>query len=188
MNQLCLLTNLTSSEWAAWVQAVGSIAAIVGAASIAIWQSASQQTNAIALQRTEQRQAKLESARTLLALSTNCARAMKHAAQQFPDRESLHRIADLEAHFDFNELRVIEGAVLNVPLHSLPHSLVSVTMIVSSTVRQFREKVESALRFHRQMNSGAFEDFFSTIAEMQGSLAQTCRDIEASVASFESEA
>jgi hypothetical protein len=31
MNELCVISNLTSSEWAAWVQAIGSIAAIASA-------------------------------------------------------------------------------------------------------------------------------------------------------------
>ena len=31
MPELCLATNLTSEQWAAWVQAVGSIAAVLGA-------------------------------------------------------------------------------------------------------------------------------------------------------------
>ena len=31
MNELCLLSGLTSSEWAAWVQAIGSVAAIAAA-------------------------------------------------------------------------------------------------------------------------------------------------------------
>lgn len=34
MNNLCFLSNLTSSEWAAWVQAIGSIAALVVAIGI----------------------------------------------------------------------------------------------------------------------------------------------------------
>ena len=31
--------KLSASDWAAWVQAVGSIAAIIGAAAIAIWEA-----------------------------------------------------------------------------------------------------------------------------------------------------
>jgi len=31
MTEICFLTNLTSSEWASWIQAIGSILAIVGA-------------------------------------------------------------------------------------------------------------------------------------------------------------
>lgn len=181
MNQLCFLTNLSSSEWAAWIQAVGSIAAIVGATYIAIWQSRRQHEISLAVMRAEHRLARTELARTLLALSVNCSRATEYVVKQFPDRESVHRIAEQEAHFDFNELRIIESAVIGIPLHSLPHTLVSLTMILSSTVRQLREKVESTLQFHRQMDSAAFEDFFTVLNQMQQSLALTCKDIDAEV-------
>lgn len=188
MNQLCSFTNLTSAEWASWVQAGGTIAAIIGAAGIAIWQSRRQHEASLALMRAEHSLERTELARTLLALSTNCARAIEFVAKQFPDRDAVHRIADQETHFDFNELRIIETAVIGIPLHSLPHTLVSPTLILSSTVRQFREKVESALRFHRQMDSAAFEDFFSVLSQMRRSLEQTCKEIVTEVERSGSEA
>lgn len=187
MNQVCFLTDLTSAEWAAWVQAVGSIGAIVGATWIAIWQSRRQHEISLEVIRTEHRLARTELARTLLVLSVNCSKAIEHAVKQFPDRDAVHTIAEQAAHFDFNELRVIESAVTGIPLHSLPHTLVSLTMILSSTVRQFREKIESALRFHREMDSSAFEDFFAVLKQMQQSLALTCKDIAAEVERSNSE-
>ena len=100
----------------------------------------------------------------------------------------IHQIAEQKAHFDFNELRIMESAVIGIPLHSLPHTLVSLTMILSSTVRQFREKIESALHFHRQMDSSAFEDLFSVLNQMQHSIELTCIDIAAEVERFNNEA
>lgn len=38
MNNLCFMTNLSSSEWAAWVQAVGSVAAILVAVGVSYLQ------------------------------------------------------------------------------------------------------------------------------------------------------
>lgn len=188
MNQLCLLTGLTSSEWAAWVQAVGSIAAIIGATWIAIWQSRRQHAISRSVMREERRLERTEVARALLALSINCSRAIDHGAKQFPDRFAVHEIAEQATHFDLNELRIIENAVLGIPLHSLPHKLVPLAMILSSTVRQFREKVESALLHHREMDAGAFGEFFAVLSSMQRSLASTCKDIEAEVERSNSEA
>ena len=34
---------------------------------------------------------------------------------------------------------MLEHAILSIPLHSLPHTLFGLTMILSSTVRQFRD-------------------------------------------------
>lgn len=188
MNELCFLTGMTSSEWAAWVQAVGSIAAIFGATSIAIWQSRKQHQNSLALLRAEHRLARTELALALLSLSTNCQRALAHCAAQFPDRESVHNVAEGRVHFDFNELQVIEGAVRAIPLHSLPHRLVHLTMIVSSTVRQFRENVEFALKSYRSMDAAAFQKYFDVLAELKASLKLTCDDIQAEVTRSENEA
>lgn len=39
MNQLCLLTNLNSSDIAAWAQAIVSSIAIIAGASVVFWQT-----------------------------------------------------------------------------------------------------------------------------------------------------
>jgi hypothetical protein len=39
MQQLCFLSGLSSEQWAAWVQAIGSLAALVVAIWIAAWQA-----------------------------------------------------------------------------------------------------------------------------------------------------
>jgi len=187
MKQLCFLSTMTSSEWAAWVQAVGSIAAVFGAAGIAIWQSGKQHRNALALLRTQQRVGRIELAKTLLSLSHNCLRLLDHSAAQFPDREAVHNIAEGRVHFDLNELAIVEKAIANIPLHSLPHSLVSLTMIVTSTVRQFRENIEFALQSHRTMDANDFEKLFGVLAEMRASLKLTCTDIESEVKRSENE-
>jgi len=187
MNQLCFLSEMTSSEWAAWVQAIGSIAAVFGAAGIAIWQSAKQHKNALALLRTEQRLGRTELAKALLSLSQNCLRLLDDLAARFPDREAVHNVAEGNVHVDFKELSVIEGAVHDIPLHSLPHRLVSLTMMVRSTVRQFRENIDFALRSHRTMDAKEFVKLFQLLAEMKASLKLTCNDIESEVRRSENE-
>ena len=181
MNQLCLLSNLTSSEWAAWVQAIGAIAAIVGAAWIAIWQSRRQHAISLSVIREEHRLARTSLVQSLLALSTACARGMEFASRQFPDRETTHRIAMKEIHFDLGELQSIDNALSSIPLHSLPHGLVPLTMMLASTVRQFVAKIEGALKYQRGMDAAAFQDFFMSLAQMQQSLAKTREDIAAEV-------
>ena len=68
-----------------------------------------------------------------------------------------------------------------IPLYNLPDSLVTPTMLLSATVRQFREKVEMAIRAHRKMDAAAFEDFFRVLREMNESVEQTCGDIATEV-------
>jgi len=188
MNQLCFIGEMSSSEWAAWVQAVGSIAAILCAGGIAVWQSKQQHRTSLEVVRTEHRLARIEVAKTLLSLSKSCLRLLEHSAHQLPDRDTIHNIADGGTHFDLNELQFVEGALQQIPLHSLPHKLVPLTMIVSSTVRQFRENVEFALQRSRALDTQAFAKFFDVLVASQASLAKTCQDIESEVTRAETEA
>ena len=71
MNTLCFSTSLTSAEWAAWVQAVGSILAILGAAGTAVWQARKQHNNALALHLAEQGHVRTELSKTLSVLAQN---------------------------------------------------------------------------------------------------------------------
>lgn len=185
MQTLCFLSNLTSAEWAAWVQAGGSIAAIVGAAWIAIHQARLQHRNALALHETEQRFARVDLGKTLSALATNSSKAMKHIARQLSDRDAVYQAAEKLVHVDLGELGRIDGYVAGIPLHTVPYSLVTLTMVLGATVRQFREKVEMALRLHRQMNGAMFTDFFETLSAMNTAVGATCRDIEAEVKRLE---
>lgn len=188
LNQLCFLSDLTSSEWAAWVQAVGSIVAIAGSVGIAIWQSKQQHKASMALLLAEKRFARIELAKAILSLSTSALQLLKYSTKAFPDRQSVHDTAEGRRHFDFGELRVVEGAIQAVPLHTLPHELVQLTMIVNSTVRQFRENIEFAIQTYRQMDADAFNTFFETLSTLTDSLSRSCDDIKTEVRRAESEA
>lgn len=184
MQSLCFLTNLTSAEWAAWVQAIGSIAAIIAAAWIAIHQAKLQHRNALQLHITEQQSAKLEIAQTLFVLATNSSIATKHIAGQLKDRDSIYQVAEGFIHCDIGELQRIDAHLNAIPLHSIPSLLVTPTMVLGATVRQFKEKTEMALRAHRQMDAAMFEDFFRTIDEMNASVTATSQDIQTEVKNF----
>lgn len=185
MHTLCFLSNLSSAEWTAWVQAVGSVVAIVAATWIAIHQSKAQHRNALDLHKAEQRAAKIDIAKTLSVLSLNSSKAMKHIAGQLHDREAIHLAAEGLTHCDIGELSRIDAYLSAIPLHSIPYSLVTPTMVLEATVRQFKEKTEMALRLHRQMDASMFDDFFGTVMEMSASLEATCRDLEAEVKRLE---
>jgi len=185
MIELCFLSNLTRGEWAAWVQAVGSVIAIVAAAWIAIHVAKLQHRNALYLHKTERRTERIEISKTLSVLSTNSSKAMKHISSQLKDRESVHNAAEGMILCDIGELSRIDTYLNNIPLHSVPHSMVTLTMILGSTVRQFKEKVEMALNLHRKMDAGMFEDFFRTLSEMITSIEATCNNIDAEVKRLE---
>jgi hypothetical protein len=185
MHMLGLLSNLTSAQWAAWVQALGSIAAIVAAAWIAIHQAKLQHRSALDLHMREHRTARVDIAKTLSVLAINSSKAMRHVSGQLNDRESVHRAADGLIHCDLGELCRIDTYLIGIPLHSVPYSLVTLTMILGSTVRQFKDKVEMTLRLHRKMDANMFEDFFRALGEMNASIEATCCDIAAEIKSLE---
>jgi hypothetical protein len=184
MNELCFLSNLTSSEWASWVQAIGSIVAIIAAAWIAVHQAKLQHKSALELHRTARLTARAEVARTLSALAENSAKAMVLVGGQLHDREAVRQAAEGLIRCDIGEVQRFDGYLSAIPLHELPDSLVTLTIILGFTVRQFREKTEMALRLHRQMDTAMFEDFFRTMTQLNESVRATCKDISEKVQAY----
>jgi hypothetical protein len=187
MSILCFLPNLTSSEWAAWVQAIGSIAAIIGAAWIAIWQSRKQHKSSLELLRTEHKLVRIEVAQALSFLSSNAQRLLNSYTKELSDREFLHKVAERKIYYDLNELKIVEGAVHSMPLHEIPHQLVGLRMLAHSAIRQFRENIEKALEIHSTMNAAEFGKFFSVLSEIQKSLKHYCDEIQMEVTKLEKE-
>jgi len=177
MNTLCFASNLTSTEWAAWVQAVGSILAIFSAAGLAVWVAQKQHKSALAIHIAEQRYTRSETTKTLLVLAQNCTKAVSVVIGQVDNRAAIYEIGEGRAHCDIEEIARLDLAIMGIPVHNIPSSLVSPTMALSATVRQFREKVETVLRVHRSMDASDFGDFFRIIGEMRDSLNGTCEDI-----------
>ena len=186
MSELCFLSNLSSTEWASWVQAVGSVAAIIAAAGIAKHQANLQHKNALKLHKTEKRIEQTDITKTLSVLAKYSSKAMKHITHQLNERESIHKAAEGLIPCDIGELVRINTYMNDIPLHTVPHSMVTLTMILGSTVRQFKEKVEMALKFHRKMDAEMFEDLFRTFNEMNASIEATCKDINAEIKRLES--
>jgi hypothetical protein len=181
MNQLCFLSNLSSSEWASWVQAVGSILAIVAAALIARHQARLQHENGLKLLLAARTTVRTDVTGTLEVLARNSAKAMAHVSDQLLNRDAVHGAAEGSRPCDIGEVQRLDGYLSAIPLHELPGPLVTLTMILGSTVRQFKEKVEMALRLHRQMDAAMFDDFFQTLKSMNESVNATCKDISAQV-------
>ncbi len=177
MNTLCFASNLTSAEWAAWAQAIGSILAILSAVGIAVYVAHKQHKNALALHIAEQRYARSETTKTLLVLAQNCTKAVDVVIGQVDDRTAVYEISEGRAPCYIEEIVRLDSAIMGIPVHNIPSSLVTPTMALSATVRQFREKVETVLRVHRTMDSSDFEVFFRIIGEMRDSLKGTCEDI-----------
>jgi hypothetical protein len=183
MNNLCFLTNVSSSEWAAWGQTVGSILA-VAAAILVGW---NQNKTAMKLFKAEKRHARIELAKTLAALSRNCEKAIAFASEQLGDRNKIYDAAMGFVAFDLNNIKWIERSVAAIPLHNLPDTLITPTMCLHSTIRQFVEKTETALKDFKIIGSEQYNELFTTFGEMKISLAATSLDIEKEIRKIEAD-
>ena len=181
MGALCFSTNLTSSEWASWVQAIGTIVAVIGAGGIAVWQSRAQHASAETLNKEIRRHAQTVLAKSLLTIARNCLKATSFFAAEMSSRDLIFKIASRERHFDFGELYHLESTTSGIPLYSLPDSLITHAMILAATILQFRNTVDIAVKDHRTMDSDAFAAVFVTLEQMNESLGLTCKDIESAV-------
>jgi predicted PilT family ATPase len=75
-------------------------------------------------------------------------------------------------------LDALESALKRIDLHTLPSVLVTNSMVLISTVIQFKYKVELAVKCCYQMEEQDFEDFFQTLFDMNSTLWKTVEDFE----------
>lgn len=173
--QTCLLlpVDLNRSECAAWVQAYGSIAAIVAAICIGY-----RQIKAV-LQQTKD--ANFAAAEALCELSKAAFNLQKHFEKNLSSRDAVHEAGDTGLVFDMAMLEGLEKSLSAIQFHQLPASLVRLALILSSSITQLRMKVQVAIKVHKEMDAAAFDDFFKTLKQMTDSLDLTIADIEAQV-------
>lgn len=173
--QTCLLIPvvLKSSDCAAWVQALGSIAAIAAA----IWIGNKQVKSVLQ----QSKETKLASAEALCELSKAALNLQKHFEKNLSSRDAVHEAGDTGLVFDMAMLEGLEKSLSSIQFHQLPASLVRLALILSSGITQLRMKVQTAIRVHREMDAAAFDDFFETLKKMTNSLDLTIADIESQV-------
>jgi hypothetical protein len=172
---------MTSAEWAAWVQAIGSVFAIA-ATGFGVWyQGNKQHESALLMYQLEKRNARIELANTLYQLALNCSKAVQFISSELNDKDAVNSFVQGGKHVDWAMLRQLESALAGIPLIGLPSDLVSQPMILHSTIRQFRENVEFALECQGKIHSAEYLQFFQTMKEIQKSLAMTCSDIKTQI-------
>ena len=159
---------LSKSEWAAWVQAVASVAAIWWAGH-----------SARKLQGDNERRARKTVALALSKIADSARKVASYTQRTLPDRRAVNLVAAGEVGFEIHEVREMERVLNELPLHELmTPEFVTLTLILRSTIRQLRERVEAAIKLHRTMNDGDFADFFRTIGEAHFVCEKTADEIK----------
>ena len=176
---LPLLSTMSASDWAAWVQAIGTIVAIFGAVGIAMWQTEKQHKSALAEMREDRRQNRREAARNLLALADEALDLLHRSGQALPKWEAIMSLAQGDKHlFDVQELQVMEGALDAVQLHVLPHDLVRPARMVQAGVRRYRMALGHAIERHREMDAAQSDSALAFLGLLTKKLEKTCHDID----------
>ncbi|VVD89570.1 hypothetical protein [Pandoraea terrigena] len=172
------------SDIPAWVQAVGSILAILISVGIATWQARKAQSQTLFGIEQQRRADHLRSATTLIEIAKAASNVQRHVGSKFLSRAAISKAALDRLPFDMPEVLALERALNKIEIHLLPAELVTLALIVAATFRQFRIKVEMALDTHSQMDAAAFDDFFNVIMQIQESMRITVTDLENQLATL----
>jgi hypothetical protein len=179
MNNLCFLTNLTSSEIAAWAQAIFAGAAILAAGYIANWQARKQYEGARALQESDRLQAQRRLVSATARIARNALVVAQMTAKEIDTRDKIGKIVDQQNYIDREELARLSEVIKEIPLHALPTAeIVSLAMSLTSTLRQFDSQIGDAIEKYREMDPNDFGRFFRNIAQLIESLNGTCDDLD----------
>ncbi len=141
----------SAGDWAAWVQAIGSIAAIFGSAWVARYQMAKQQEFA----RAEARGRQIKILTLLLGHSANLVWAFDTMIKAIPDRGSIVPIGK-SGLFDFTDLAKVEAQLDAVPAIELPFEIASAPMVIASNARRFRQLMLAIFEHARTINADEF--------------------------------
>lgn len=173
----------SSSDIAAWVQAIGSILAILGAVAVAIWQSKKAQEHTLYAIDQQRKSNDLEMANTLIELAANALKLQKHMAEKLDTREKIYTAAEDRLPFDMPMVYALQRSLDKIELHRLQAKFIPHALMIAETFRQVRIKLDMVFDTHRQMDAAAFADFFRTMTQMQDSMRSTVGEMKDALAS-----
>ena len=142
MNNLCFMSGLTPSEWAAWVQGIGSILAVAVAAGIALWQK--QQTEASRLSELRRRvDIGFETSLQFGALAMQEMVIMQSEGKQLGETAVRSHVAVLD-----ELLALARGIALDDTTPRVSVAVVKLRVIVAETVATLRQQGLGAAQAH----------------------------------------
>ena len=150
---------LTSANAASWVQAFGSIAAILASTWIVGRQIRDARRLAAQAVLRERQFQQLLAWEAFLALAQRAVAACAVIRIQLNSRTDVYNVATA-GEFDYSDLTVVERWLDRIePLHT-PATLVDNGFALCSAVGRFRRLVERCLADHRAMDAAKFDDWF----------------------------
>lgn len=148
-----------------WMQAVGSILAILASGLIATAQARKQFEDARRLQRMDQAHQALRMAKASSAIAGRSVSILLKIIREFKwDRETFHGISERTIPFDSAFLDELRSDLDAIELHQLLSSrLIEKLMALRSATRQVVQKIEYAMSHHRSMDANQFAQMFAML-------------------------
>ena len=151
---------MAKSEWASWVQAIGSIAAILFAIEIARRQHA----NSTKLMLEQHRLERQAAGTALVALGSTAQALLRLVHTKLPDVTALHGHGASTAAVLLPEVQQIEDALHGLELQALPANLVMPCVRFRSSVRFVRLELANTLANFKVMTPRQFDEYFTARA------------------------
>lgn len=149
------LAPTTSSEVAAWIQAVAATLAILASAGIAVF-----------VQWLENRQAKQQSADVAVEIALYARNVLQSVRDQLDSREKVHNVGDGTTYFDRHLLGDLWNMLSDVSLQQMRDVAITRELILlRGTVRQFRQNVEAAIDRYMSLDAQDYDVLFRVLNE-----------------------
>ena len=182
------LCELSVSDWAACVQAIGVFVAIYGASKVASNQSLKQYRYSIRLKEKEDYEQRLMLTEAVAEIFKNTSQRIKQIQSELLDQTAIYRVATKRKYYDEDCLKDLLAAFKQIPLYDLPSAkLVTTVMISVATVRQLDIQIEKAFLGAATMDGADFEKVLTIIKEVSTSMQLTCKEVVDFYASLKSQ-
>jgi len=160
--ETCMLVpGFSRAECASWVQAWGSVGAILVAAAVVFVQNR--------LQRDRENRQRIETLvarmRTLQEIGESTAANIAYCQKAFTSRPDVTGIAEGAQPFPPDALRMLPDAVAAIPLHELDSpAMVFEVRTLTILARQVQARIQWMLTNHRQIDAEGFTNTFRLLA------------------------
>lgn len=173
------LEKLTVSDWAAWVQAIGTLLAIFFSARIAIKQSKLQFESSLKLQKFQDAEKRLILTESVLSIFKNAVASIKYVKNELSIRQAVYEVATKRKYYDLDMLTDVLNTLRQIPIHDLPSpTLVTSVMVAIPTIRQLDIQINKALLESSKMDADDYDKLFLTIEEIYQSMTKTHKNVQ----------
>lgn len=178
--QALSITPLWGESGAAWVQAAGAIAAIYFAGRHSIKQAERQHADAMRLQENQARLQLLAATEAIAEVSEVALRRLYSIIKKMTiTREQFHDYADGSRRLELKMYAAITKDISEIALHELPSRfLVHKVSAIKTLTLLTSERVQDALKFHRELDAVKIRKFFNMLADTHQQLCLHLIDIE----------